>query len=207
MNSSLIVTEPLSSDVWDEIGWRSGEVLGDFAHVYMYAQRTSDDRIAIGGRGNPYRYASRTDLDGETPVATVQHLQDVLHRMFPGTRGASICHAWSGVLGVPRDWAATVGFDRSTGLAWGGGYVGTGVTTTNLAGRTLADLILDRSDSELVSLPWVNHRVRKWEPEPLRWLATHGLYAAYGFADRSELNGRATTSPVARIADVVTGRH
>jgi hypothetical protein len=107
---------------------------------------------------------------------------------------------------VPRDWAATVGLDRETGIAWGGGYVGTGVTSTNLAGRTIADLILG-DDTEIASLPWVNHRVRKWEPEPLRWLATKGLYAAYGVADRSELAGRATTSPIAHIADVITGRH
>ena len=67
----------------------------------------------------------------------------------------------------PRDWAATVGLDRSTGLGWAGGYVGTGVTATNLAGRTLADLVLGR-DTELTRLPWVGHRARKWEPEPLQ---------------------------------------
>lgn len=206
MNSSLIATEPLPSGVWDELHWDRGEVLGDFAHVYMYAQRTVDDRIAIGGRGVPYRYGSKTDTDGRTPLATVETLSEILHRFFPATRGVGIDHVWSGVLGVPRDWAATVGLDRETGIAWGGGYVGTGVTSTNLAGRTIVDLILGEG-SDLVSLPWVNHRVRKWEPEPLRWVATRGLYRAYGVADRSELGGRAGTSPVARIADIITGRH
>lgn len=206
MNSSLIATEPLPAEVWDELGWNQGEVLGDFAHVYMYAQRTADDRIAIGGRGVPYRFGSKTDTDGQTPAVTVETLSEILHRFFPATRGAAVDHVWSGVLGVPRDWAATVGLDRATGLAWGGGYVGTGVTATNLAGRTITDLILGET-SEITSLPWVNHRVRKWEPEPLRWIATKGLYAAYGIADRTELAGRATTSPIAHIADVVTGRH
>lgn len=206
MNSSLIATEPLGAEVWDEVHWDQGEVLGDFAHVYMYAQRTADDRIAIGGRGVPYRYGSKTDLDGQTAPATVATLSEILHRFFPATRSAAIDHVWSGVLGVPRDWAATVGLDRETGIAWGGGYVGTGVTATNLAGRTITDLILGH-DSELVTLPWVNHRVRKWEPEPLRWIATKGLYAAYGVADRSEFAGRETTSPIAHVADVITGRH
>lgn len=206
MNSSLIATEPLSREVWDELHWSEGEVLGDFAHVYMYAQRTADDRIAIGGRGVPYQFGSKTDTDGQTPAVTVETLSEILHRFFPATRGAAIDHVWSGVLGVPRDWAATVGLDRETGIAWGGGYVGTGVTSTNLAGRTITDLILG-NDSEIAGLPWVNHRVRKWEPEPLRWLATKGLYAAYGMADRAELGGRQQTSPIAHIADVVTGRH
>lgn len=206
MNSSLIATEPLPQSVWDELHWKHGEVLGDMAHVYMYAQRTADDRIAIGGRGVPYRYGSRTDTDGRTPEVTVETLRGILQRFFPVTRGTLIDHVWSGVLGVPRDWSATVGLDRETGIAWGGGYVGTGVTSTNLAGRTIADLILG-NESDLVTLPWVNHRVRKWEPEPLRWLATRGLYAAYGVADRSESHGRGSTSPIASVADVVTGRH
>jgi len=205
MNSSLIATEPLPHSVWQELRWSRGEVLGDFAHVYMYAQRTADDRIAIGGRGVPYKFASRTDTDGRTPEVTVRTLSEILHRLFPATRNARIDHVWSGVLGVPRDWSATVGLDRESGIAWGGGYVGTGVTSTNLAGRTITDLILG-NESELVTLPWVNHRVRKWEPEPLRWLATRGLYAAYGIADRAEERGRATTSPIAHVADAITGR-
>lgn len=206
MNSSLIATEPLSAAVWDELNWNKGEVLGDFAHVYMYAQRTADDRIAIGGRGVPYRFGSKTDTDGQTAPETVDTLSEILHRFFPATRGAAIDHVWSGVLGVPRDWAATVGLDPETGIAWGGGYVGTGVTSTNLAGRTITDLILG-NDTEIAGLPWVNHRVRKWEPEPLRWIATKGLYAAYGVADRTELSGRQKTSPIAHIADVITGRN
>jgi glycine/D-amino acid oxidase-like deaminating enzyme len=205
MNSSLIVTEPLSAEVWDSIGWTGHEVLGDMAHAYMYAQRTADDRIAIGGRGIPYRYASQTDSDGQTQERTVEMLRSILTRFFPATKGAAIDHVWSGVLGVPRDWAATVGLDKNTGLAWAGGYVGTGVATTNLAGRTLTDLILGR-DSEITALPWVNHRVRNWEPEPLRWLAVQALYQAYYAADRAELARRHTTSPIATIADVVSGR-
>ena len=205
MNSSLIVTEPLAQHIWDEIHWDNGEVLGDFAHVYIYAQRTQDNRIAFGGRGVPYRYGSRTDNDGTTQEATAQKLSELLFRFFPMTTGAQIDHLWSGVLGVPRDWAATVGFDAQTGIAWGGGYVGTGVTSTNLAGRTIRDLIL-RRHTDLVSLPWVNHRVRKWEPEPLRWLATRGLYKAYGVADHQELQGKTTTPWIAQAADVITGK-
>ncbi|MFJ2318046.1 NAD(P)/FAD-dependent oxidoreductase [Glutamicibacter sp. NPDC087661] len=205
MNSSLIATEPLAPSIWDELAWNNGEVLGDYAHVYMYAQRTADNRIAIGGRGVPYKYGSRTDADGQTPQSTVEGLQEILHRMFPQTRNSRIDHAWSGVLGVPRDWAATVGLDPAAGLGWAGGYVGTGVGAANLAGRTLRDLILGES-TELANLPWVNHQVRKWEPEPLRWLATKGLYAAYGAADRSELKGRGSSSPLAVLADRITGK-
>ncbi|TDU03601.1 glycine/D-amino acid oxidase-like deaminating enzyme [Streptomyces sp. 846.5] len=206
MNSSMVVTEPLPAAFWEAVGWSGRETLGDMAHAYMYAQRTADDRIALGGRGVPYRFGSRTDNDGLTAQKTVDQLRAILEDFFPAAAGARIDHAWSGVLGVPRDWCSTVELDRATGLGLAGGYVGSGVTTTNLAARTLRDLVLEQ-DTGLTALPWVNHRVRRWEPEPLRWIGVHGMYAAYHAADRQERGGRATTSPIARVADVVSGRH
>ncbi|GAA1018353.1 FAD-dependent oxidoreductase [Acrocarpospora pleiomorpha] len=202
MNSSMIVTEPLDS--WDEIGWSGSELLGDMAHYYMYAQRTADDRIAFGGRGRPYLYGSRLDDRGHTHDWTVDALWRLLTSFFPAVKGARVEHAWSGVLGVPRDWCATVGLDRSTGLGWAGGYTGHGVTATNLAGRTLADLALGR-DTDLTTLPWVGRRVRRWEPEPLRWLGVHAMYRLYRLADAREATGTPRTSVLARIADMITG--
>lgn len=206
MNSSMIVTEPLTTDMWQTIGWQGREVLGDMAHAYCYAQRTADDRIAIGGRGVPYRFGSRTDNDGTTQPETIDALRHILVRLFPCSAEVRIAHAWSGVLAVPRDWCATVGLNPKTGIGWAGGYVGHGVATTNLAGRTLTDLILGRTTT-LTSLPWVGRKVRSWEPEPLRWLGVQSMYAAYRFADKQEIAGRAATSPVAKIADTVSGRY
>ncbi|MDN3296212.1 FAD-dependent oxidoreductase [Streptomyces ficellus] len=215
MNSSMIVTDPLPPDVWDAIGWTGRETLGDLAHAYTYAQRTADDRIALGGRGVPYRYGSRaaTALNADrTHPATIEALRSALTRLFPTLAGTPIAHAWSGVLGVPRDWCATVTLDRSTGLGWAGGYVGSGVATANLAARTLRDLIQQDSGqcgpTDLTTLPWVNHKVRLWEPEPLRWLGVHTLYAAYRTADHRETTTHTpTTAPIATLANRISGRH
>ncbi|WP_393081459.1 NAD(P)/FAD-dependent oxidoreductase [Streptomyces sp. LN704] len=212
MNSSMIATQRLTPEQWARIGWEGRETLGDMAHAYMYAQRTADDRIALGGRGVPYRFGSRTDHDGGTQQATVEALYGILVRFFPSLAGVRVEHAWSGVLGVPRDWCATVTLDRATGLGWAGGYVGSGVATTNLAARTLRDLVrLDSGQAGptgLTGLPWVGHKVRKWEPEPFRWIGVHGMYATYRTADRRELATRsAESSRLARMADRVAGRH
>ena len=168
-------------------------------HVYMYAQRTADDRIAFGGRGVPYRYGSASTATAARRSARSARSPRCC-ALLPGCRRRPIAHAWAGVLGVPRDWAATVGGCRDR-LGWAGGYVGTGVTATNLAGRTLADLVLGR-DTELTRLPWVGHRARRWEVEPLRWLAVNAIYTAYRAADRAEASGRpparrrSRTSPI-----------
>ena len=205
MNSAMIATEPLPQQVWDTIGWRNCETLGDLAHGFFYAQRTADGRIALGGRAVPYRYASRIDNDGALGQDTVDYLTGVLNSALPQTRGVPIAHGWCGVLAVPRDWTAGVHLDLATGLGEAGGYVGHGVTATNLAGRTLAELVLKRS-TELTAMPWVNHHSKKWEPEPLRWLGVRSLYTAYKLADRHEARGRPATSPIAALADRITRR-
>ena len=101
------------------------------------------------------------------------------------TGSVAITHAWGGPLGITRDWCASVGLDESTGVGWAGGYVGDGLSTTNLAGRTLADLITG-TDSELTRLPWVGHRSPSWEPEPLRWLGINAARRVMTWADHAE---------------------
>jgi glycine/D-amino acid oxidase-like deaminating enzyme len=204
LSSSMIVTEPLDGATWAHIGWEGHETVDDAAHAYCYLQRTADDRIAIGGRGRPYRFGSSTEHAGEIPDATVRHLRARLTRLFPGLRDVRLDGAWAGVFGVARDWAATVHCDRASGLCWAGGYAGEGVAAANLAARTLRDLVLDR-DTELTRLPWVAHRARTWEPEPLRWLAVQTVYGALRAADALEdRTGRPSRLAVA--ADALSGR-
>ena len=206
LNSAMIVTDPLGDRLWDELGWDGCELLGDGAHAYMYAQRTADGRIALGGRGVPYRFGSRTDNWGATQRSTIEQLTTILHSMFPQTVGVGIDQAWCGVLGVRRDWIPTIGHDPGTGIGGAGGYVGNGVAVTNLAGRTLRDLVLGRA-TELTRLPLVNRHGRDWEPEPLRFIGTQLVYGLYRAADRHETaGGEPHDSPLARAANLIAGR-
>jgi glycine/D-amino acid oxidase-like deaminating enzyme len=188
--SLMLATEPLPRTFWEQVGLRTRETFTDHRHLIIYGQRTADDRLAFGGRGAPYHFGSaiRPEYDREPTVFAA--LRDVLVDLFPGLRDAAVTHTWGGPLGVPRDWFASVGLDRSTGLGWAGGYVGDGVGTSNLAGRTLADLITVR-DTDLVRLPWVGHRSRPWEPEPLRWLGVNaGLKVMTGADEEERRTGR-----------------
>jgi glycine/D-amino acid oxidase-like deaminating enzyme len=183
--SLMVATEPLGPDFWGAAGLGTRPTFADHRHMIIYGQRTADDRIAFGGRGAPYHYGSsvRPAFDSDPSVHAL--LRETLVELFPELAGAQFSHAWGGPLGIPRDWHSSVGYDRTTGLAWAGGYVGDGVATSNLAGRTLGDLITGK-DSDLISLPWVNHRSPRWEPEPLRWLGVNAGLWTMKLADRSE---------------------
>lgn len=204
LNSAQLVTAPLPAPVWERIGWQGAELVGTASHLYAYCQRTADGRIALGGRGLPYRFGSGIDAGGQPDPVTEARLRAMLARLFPQAAACGIDFAWCGVLGAPRDWMPGLGLDRATGLGWAGGYVGVGVATANLAGRTLADLALGR-DTPLTRLPWVGRTPPDWEPEPLRWLGVRGMYALYGLADRHE----ARTNRPSRLAawgNRLTGR-
>jgi glycine/D-amino acid oxidase-like deaminating enzyme len=112
-------------------------------------------------------------------------LRRTLAELFPALGNVPITHSWGGPIGIPRDWCASVGLDPATGLGWAGGYVGDGVATTNLAGRTLADLITGRKTA-ITCLPWVGHRSPQWEPEPLRWLGMNAGLHTMSWADGRE---------------------
>jgi glycine/D-amino acid oxidase-like deaminating enzyme len=180
--SLMIATEPLPASFWDAVGWSSRATFNDARHTIIYGQRTADGRIAFGGRGAPYHFRSNVDPAFDRDERVFALLKRTLTEFFPDVANAAITHTWGGPLGVPRDWYCSVGFDQETGSAWAGGYVGDGVATTNLAGRTLADL-LTKTESDLTRLPWVDHRSRRWEPEPLRWL---GINAALRLAPATD---------------------
>jgi glycine/D-amino acid oxidase-like deaminating enzyme len=183
--SLMIATEPLPAEAWDQIGLLRRETFADMRHLRIYGQRTADDRFAFGGRGAPYHFASRTRPSFDRDRRVHRALREVLVDLFPVVGEYRVTHEWGGALAITRDWHASVGVDRRRKLAWGGGYVGDGVSTTNLAGRTLAQLITSH-ESDLTRLPWVGHTSRPWEPEPLRWLGVNGGRILMSSADRTE---------------------
>jgi glycine/D-amino acid oxidase-like deaminating enzyme len=186
--SLMLATEPLPQAVWERIGLTQRQTFADFRHLIIYGQRTADDRIAFGGRGAPYHFGSSIKPQYDREPRVHAELKRVLGELFPMLRDVKVTHTWGGALGVPRDWFASVGINRAAKLAWAGGYVGDGVGASNLAGRTLADLLRGEHGeaTELTALPWVGHRSPLWEPEPARWLGANLGLRVMGSADAEE---------------------
>jgi len=201
--SLMVATEPLPEETWEQIGLADRPTFSDGRHLVIYGQRTADNRLAFGGRGAPYSFGSKIRTQAELDSRSHRILQATLTNLFPVLRNHRFTHAWGGTLGITRDWQASVGLDPITGVGWAGGYVGDGVGTSNLAGRTLAALISQEPDP-LLALPWVDHRSRRWEPEPLRWAATAiGLKATEAADAIESRTGR--PSLLGRLVGTLTG--
>jgi glycine/D-amino acid oxidase-like deaminating enzyme len=201
--SLMIATEPLPEAFWDEVQIAHGETFTDYRHLLIYGQRTADDRFAFGGRGARYHWGSAIRPGYDRAPRVFEHLRRTLVELFPAAADAAITHRWGGPLGVPRDWHASVTYDSGTRIGRAGGYVGDGLSTTNLAGRTLADL-LTGTDTELTRLPWVGHRSPNWEPEPLRFLGANAGMLAMAAADVEERVTR-RSSVIAKIMGPLVG--
>jgi len=200
LHSMMVVTEPLNDGQLEAIGASRRYTFGNLDHIVTYGQLTADRRIAFGARGS-YHYGSRVHRfdpgDAEFDI-----VRKTLLRFFPSLEGIRFTHAWGGAMGVSRSLKPSVNYDPFTGLAWAGGYFGNGVGATNLAGRTVADLVLGR-DTERVHTPWVNppDSHRKWEPEPLRWLGISARRHLMHMADNAEYRGSRFAPAINRALD------
>jgi glycine/D-amino acid oxidase-like deaminating enzyme len=203
--SLMVATEPLGDAFWKEVGFEQRQVFNDARHLVIYGQRTRDGRLAFGGRGGRYHFGSMVDSSLDRQARVHEAVASILRKLFPAAAKAQITHTWGGAVAIPRDWRPAVVFDRATGLGYAGGYVGEGVAASNLAGRVLTDLVLDRP-TDLVGLPWVQHRTRRWEPEPLRFLGVNAAIRLAPIADRIEAHTGKPSRFMGGLLDTLTGR-
>lgn len=203
--SLVLATEPLPHDLLGKLNLDHRMAFNDMRHMRVYGQVTADGRLVMGGRGAPYHWGSRMSDNSDLVDKIHSKIHDTLVEFFPDLADSRITHRWGGALGVSRDWCPTVSIDRKKRFAWAGNYVGDGVATSNLAGRILSNLILEK-DEEINLLPFVNHKSPSWEREPLRWLGINGGLTATSLSDIEE---RITHRPsrTAMLLEKLTGAH
>lgn len=183
VESLVIATEALSDAMWDAVGLASRPTFADASRLINYGHRTRDGRLVFGARGN-YRLGARSRHSASINDGDIAMRQRLLVDLFPALEGVEISHGWGGSLGLSRSFRPHVVLASEQGLATAGGYAGEGVAASHLMGRTLAETILGE-DSLRTRAPWVfqgrslEEVVRRWEPEPLRWLAAQTILTSY----------------------------
>ncbi|WDH20185.1 NAD(P)/FAD-dependent oxidoreductase [Pseudomonas chlororaphis] len=207
VQSLLVATEPLSAATWDEIGLNQGQAFSESSRQVTYGQRTADNRLVFGARGG-YQFAGKLRHDFDLTRSEVELRRYLFSELFPQLKNVRITHSWGGNLGMSRHFRPHMLCDRQRGIALSGGYGGEGVGASNLGGRTLAALILER-DSELTRQPWVIPEdgldaLRAWEPEPCRWLGYNAIIRSFVHEDQALANP-ATPPWRRRLASRVAG--
>ncbi|WP_223512478.1 NAD(P)/FAD-dependent oxidoreductase [Pseudomonas sp. GL-B-19] len=191
VQSLIVATEPLSAATWDEIGLSRGQAFSESSRQVTYGQRTADNRLVFGARGG-YQFAGKLRHDFDLTTSEVELRRYLFGELFPQLKNVRITHAWGGNLGMSRRFKPHMLCDHASGIALSGGYGGEGVGASNLGGRTLADLILQR-DTELVRQPWVMPQggldtLKAWEPEPCRWLGYNAIIRSFVHEDQTLAN-------------------
>jgi len=202
--SLIVLTEPLSSEQWNEIGWQNRESVASCNYTVDYLTRTADGRILFGSRGAPYRLGSKISNEQDRHVETHAHIERLTREWFPTLQQLKFTHRWGGPVGMPRDWMPMAHFDRSSKIATARGYTGQGVSTSNLTGRILAELI-SGSRTLLSQLPIAQRQSPQWELEPFRWIAVRYMQNAFQRLDEAGKQGR--TKPVDSFVAEFLGRH
>lgn len=193
VQSLIVATEPLPADIWAGIGLERGQAFSEFSRQVTYGQRSLDDRLIFGARGG-YRFGGRLRNDFNLTEDERGLRRYLMGELFPQLRNVRFSHSWGGNLGMARRFQPHMLRDSRNRIALSGGYGGEGVGASNLGGRTLADLILGR-DSELLHQPWVLNdspisRLRRWEPEPCRWLGYNAIIRSFVHEDEVLANPR-----------------
>jgi glycine/D-amino acid oxidase-like deaminating enzyme len=207
VQSLIVATEPLSAATWDEIGLSHGQAFSENSRQVTYGQRTADNRLIFGARGG-YQFAGKLRHDFDLTRSEIELRRYLFGELFPQLRNVQITHGWGGNLGMSRHFKPHMLCDQASGIALSGGYGGEGVGASNLGGRTLADLILQR-DTERVRQPWVIaqgglHALKAWEPEPWRWLGYNAIIRSFVHEDQTLANP--TSAPWRRrLASGVAG--
>jgi glycine/D-amino acid oxidase-like deaminating enzyme len=203
-SSHIVLTEPVP-DLLEEIGWTGGECITDLRALLHYFRTTPDGRIAFGWGGGRIapgaRTGGRAELDREVVTATHEHLL----RYFPGLAGRRITHAWGGPIDASPQHLPMVLSQRHGRTFAAAGYTGNGVGPSNMVGRTLAALALDRRD-ESTALAFVDPKVPRVPPEPFHWLGGEAIRLGLLAKEEAEAAGRAPgrlASAVARIPKLI----
>jgi len=180
-----LVSEPLSADQRDAIGWRGREGLSDTGNQFVYSRTTRDGRILWGGYDAIYHYGSAIRSEYDARPETFQVLADGFFRTFPQLGGLRFTHAWGGMIDTCTRFTAFYGTALGGRVGYALGFTGLGVGATRFAGDVVLDLLAG-ADTPRTRLEMVRTKPVPFPPEPIRWA---GIEATRRSLARADANG------------------
>jgi glycine/D-amino acid oxidase-like deaminating enzyme len=164
----VLMSEPLTDEQWEELGWTDGYGLGDYSPVFVYSRTTRDRRILWGGYDAVYFYGSRTSPPYEARPEVHEHLAGLFRERFPQLASLRWDYRWAGVIDTCSRFSAFYGTSHRGKAAYAVGYTGLGVAASRFGAQVMLDLLAGES-TERTRLRMVREQPLPFPPEPVRW--------------------------------------
>ena len=164
-----LVTQPLTKEQLESIGWKGREGLSDAGYQFHYYRLTKDNEILWGGYDAIYNYKGKVRQEYETRPITYAKLATNFFKTFPQLAGIKFTHGWGGAIDTCSRFCPFWGTDFDNKVCYVLGYTGLGVASSRFGASTMLDL-LDEVVSEATSLKMVKHKPIPFPIEPLRFL-------------------------------------
>jgi len=164
-----LVTEPLTPEQLDSIGWKEREGLSDAGNQFHYYRMTKDNEILWGGYDAIYNFRGKVRQEYESDAETYAHLAQAFLETFPQLRGIKFTHGWGGAIDTCSRFSPFWGKAYRGRVAYVMGYTGLGVGSTRFGAQVMLDL-LDGIDNERTRLKMVRKKPWPFPPEPFRFI-------------------------------------
>jgi glycine/D-amino acid oxidase-like deaminating enzyme len=180
-----LMTEPLSAEQRDAIGWRGRQGLDDMTNQFHYFRMTHDHRILWGGYDANYHFGRQVRPDHDQRPATFDLLARQFFTTFPQLDGLRFSHRWGGAIDTCTRFCAFFGTAYAGRAAYAAGFTGLGVGATRFGAEVMLDL-LDGVDSERTRLRMVREKPLPFPPEPFAWAGIELTRRSLAAADRHQ---------------------
>ncbi|MHB1252474.1 MAG: NAD(P)/FAD-dependent oxidoreductase, partial [Acidimicrobiales bacterium] len=180
-----IVTEPLTPEQLESIGWQGREGIADAGNQFHYYRLTQDGSILWGGYDAIYNFRGKVQRNYEFNAETYATLAAHFLKTFPQLVGIKFTHAWGGAIDTCTRFSPFWGTSHRGKVAYVLGFTGLGVASTRFGAATMLDL-LDGLQTERTALSMVQKKPLPFPPEPFRWIFIRITQAAIKNADARE---------------------
>jgi len=181
----VLMTEPLTPDQLDSIGWKGREGLADASNQFHYYRRTVDDRILWGGYDAVYYRGNGIGPELAQRPETHEMLARQFFETFPTLVGLKFTHRWGGPIATTTRFTLTAGTAHGGRVAYAVGYTGLGVGASRFGARVALDLLAGEP-TERTRLRFIRRKPLPFPPEPLRSVGIGLTRRAIAAADRHD---------------------
>lgn len=195
-SSHIALTAP-APEALAQVGWTDHEALRDCRTLLHYFRTTEDGRIAFGWGGGRMGFGARPRARLEVDPDLISRATKSLRRFFPEFSSVPIEYAWGGPMDISPNRLPQ--FRTHGDMMAGFGFTGNGVGPSFMGGQILSRLALDIRD-ETSSLPLVDMELKKFPPEPLRFVGGSLVRAALVKLDEDADFGAQSSWPVRSLA-------